>query len=341
MKFLIIKLSSLGDIVHALPIVNCLRKKYPDSQIDWLVNKSGYELLSLVSEINNVYELNLNSLFQIQREKYDYVIDAQGLFKSAFLSRFSFGKTVVGFKNAREFADLFYDIKVDVGSLFKTNKHIVDLNLELIANLIQNDNSNIRFLIPEVIAGENIGIKKISSSKKKILIFPSTTWESKMWPLNYWFDVISNLVKHCTVFLCASKGDIKNIEQLINKLDSGNIVYENLVGKTQVKDLIYLIQNVDVVIGLDSFGLHLSSAIYNDYGHPEVVGIYGPTNPKRNGPYKLLKNCFYLSELECIACRKKKCPLGHHNCMNNIVPSYVLDMVFSKLSMVNSLSWLL
>lgn len=333
MKFLIVKLSSLGDIIHTLPVLHALRKNYPHAQIDWLVGPKGFQLLELISEINNVYLLNFKNIFHIQKQNYDYVIDVQGLFKSALLSKLSFGKKLIGFKNTREFADIFYDEKVNVGNLFSTKKHIVDLNLELVSSLINNHNKEVKFLIPR--------IKKTSLFEKQdlirkdklpsMVIFPATTWESKLWSFDYWYELIEKISNSFNIFICASRNEYQLINKLINKLDDNKVPYTNLIGKTNIKDLIYLLQNVDLVIGLDSGGLHLASTIKNDYGKPEVIGLYGPTSLFRNGPYKSLNNCLYLSELECISCRKKKCPLGHHNCMNNIVPQYVEDMILAKL----------
>lgn len=334
MKFLIVKLSSLGDIIHTLPIVHVLRENYPLAQIDWLVGKKGFELLSLIKELDNIYLPTLKDLSIIQKQNYDYVIDVQGLFKSAFLSKISFGKSVIGFEGAREFANIFYDKKINVGDLFKTKKHIVDLNLELISFLNQNQVSNsIKFLIPKINKSKDFQITRPS-----IAIFPATTWESKLWPMNYWFELIKEISKDFKVYLCASNTDLPVVEDLLDKLDLNQVVYKNLVGKTAIKDLIYLIQNVGLVIGLDSAPLHLASAIKNDYGYPELIGIFGPTSPKRNGPYNSPDSCLYLSELECIACRKKVCPLGHHACMNNIVPSFVRDMIYSCRDAVNRVS---
>ena len=333
MKFLIIKLSSLGDIVHTLPIISKLRKSFPDAQIDWLVSEKGFELLNLISEINNIYLLNLKNIFLIQKQNYDYVIDVQGLFKSALLSRATFGRTVIGFKNTREFADIFYDKKIDVGNLFKTDKHIVDLNLRLLDDLITDKNEGVKFLIPRIAKTDNNGI--VNGKSKKVIIFPSTTWESKLWKNDYWFELIKEMSTDCQIYVCASKNDLIFIKPLIDKLDLTKVNYKNLVGTTSIKDLIYLIQNVDLVIGLDSAGLHLASAIKNDYNFPEVVGIYGPTSSCRSGPYNSIKNTLYLSELECIACRKKKCPLGHHKCMNNLSPQVVYkktnELMFHKI----------
>lgn len=334
MKFLIVRLGSLGDVVHALPLVNVLRNRFPDSQIDWLVGKGAYELLTLIKPLNNVYPLTLKNLRLIQNQNHDYVIDVQGLFKSAFLSKISFGKQVIGFKNTRECADMLYDLKVDVGNLFKTKEHIVDLNLKLVSSITEND--KVKFLIPKVNSPSTLGLLQKTIDKKNgknlpsVLMFPGTRWESKLWSMDYWCELIKLLSKDFKIFIAASSSDLKYIQPLIDKLDLNRILYQNFVGETKITDLIYLIQNVDLVIGMDSFGLHLASAIKNDYGTPEIIGIYGPTSPFRNGPYKLLDNCLWMSELDCIFCRKKKCPLGHHKCMEDILPIDVINKVMSK-----------
>jgi len=333
MKFLIVRLGSLGDIVHALPLVNCLRDRFPESQIDWLVGKVGYEFLSLIKELNNIYSPTFENMKLIRKQNYDYVIDVQGLFKSGFLSRLSGGKKIIGFKNTREFADLFYDLKVNVGSLFKTKEHIIDLNLKLVSSITEND--KIKFLIPKISSPSTLEIvqkvidKYSNRSLPSILIFPGTRWESKLWSMNYWHELIKLLSNNFKVFIAASSGDLKYVQSLIDKLDSDRVSYQNFIGKTKITDLIYLIQNADLVIGMDSFGLHLASAIRNDYGLPEVMGIYGPTSPFRTGPYNAIDNCLYLSHLDCIACRKKSCPLGHHNCMKNILPIDVCKKINS------------
>lgn len=339
MKFLIIRLSSLGDVIHSLPIVSKLRQEYPYAQIDWLTSKKCFQLLSLIKELNKVYTVNLKNILLIQKQKYDFVIDVQGLLKSAFLGKISLGKQLIGFKNAREFAHAFYDKKINVGSLFNTKTHVVDLNLNLISGLVMDTNGKVKFLIPKLLEPSNnkalnwLTMKQNFKSVPSVVIFPISRWESKMWPMKYWIQLLRVISKSFKVFLCGAKEDLSKVEQLNKELASSNLNCENLIGKTNVKDLIYLIQNSSLAIGMDSFGLHLASAIKNDYGSPEVIGIYGPTSPYRNGPYKLIQNCLYLSELECISCRKKICPLGHHKCMNDIVPSYLEKTIFSLIAL--------
>ena len=334
MKFLIVRLSSLGDIIHSLPLVNQIKQFDPNAKIDWLVGKGGYELLSLIPELDTVYPLSFNSLRLIQKQKYDYVIDVQGLFKSSLISKFCFGKKIAGFKQAREFAPIFYDIKVNGENLFNTTKHIVNLNLKLLSFLEKSSKSDentpqIKFSIPKITNPDNENLLKVNSPS--IIIFPAARWESKLWPLKHWYELIKDLSSDFSLYVCASSSDVVYLQPLLNDLIENNINFVNLVGKASFKDLIYLIQNTNLVIGLDSFGLHLASAIKNDFGKPDVIGIYGPTSPIRNGPYNLTGECFYLSSLVCIACRKKKCPLKHHACMNNIYPEELKKAVFSKL----------
>ncbi len=322
MKFLIIRLSSLGDVIHTLPILNELREKYPSAQIDWLTSNKGHEILSLIKGIDNLYLVSSATIKRLQKERYDFVIDVQGLFKTAFIGKLIQGRTFVGFKNTREFAHLFYDKKVDVGNLFNTREHITDLNLKLVSSITQRPLSKVNFSIPKL-----TNLNKTISLPDNALIFPATTWKSKHWLNDYWFEVINNIHKKYNVSILAPAQDQTKLNPLVKKLESNQIKFNNLIGKTDLKDLIYLIQNSKLVVGLDSAGLHLASAIKNDYGMPEVLGIYGPTSSFRNGPYNMIENGLYLKDLECIPCRKKICPLEHNNCMKELLPEYVISKI--------------
>ena len=329
MRFLITRLSSLGDVIHSLPLVSALRENFPSSQIDWIVGDKGFELLKLIREIDNIFLFDRKNLFKniysLWRNKYDYAIDVQGLLKSAFISRFSLAKSVVGFKATREFADLFYDKKVFVGNLFNTKKHVVDLNLELLKAIKDFELRKVKFLIPKIQSLENSLLGSEVIKAPYVILFPSTTWESKLWIKDYWFELTKLLSVKTQVLLCGAKSDLSYLKDLTLRLESQNVSYINLIGKTSITNLIYLIQNSKLVVGLDSAPLHLASAIKNDFGYPDVIGIYGPTSICRNGPYNLSNNVIWNSKLDCISCRKKRCPLGHHKCMIDVLPERVYE----------------
>lgn len=335
MKILIVKLSSLGDIVHSLPVLHLLREEYPNGEIDWLVGNKGYDFLKLMAGISNLYLFNVSTINKLKSKKYDYIIDLQGLFKTGLISKLIGGKDIIGFKNTREYADIFYNKKIDAGSLFNTNRHIVDLNLELVKELIVHKTlelNKIKFGIPKITVCENSHISGMLK-KPSALVLPATTWASKMWPLNSFAELINELSHNYNVIVSALKSDTKYLEPLFEELFCMGVSVHNLVGKTSIIDLIYLIQNVNLVIGLDSGGLHIAAAVKNDYGAPHVIGIYGPTSIYRNGPYNSIQDVAYLKELNCLFCRKRTCPLGHHKCMNDLHPSFVMDKI-KALSMV-------
>lgn len=319
-SFLIIRLSSLGDVIHTLPMVNAIRAAIPDATIDWLIGEKGIGILENIKEINNLYLLNTKNLAQIINKKYDYILDVQGLFKTALIGKYISSSTsakLIGFKNTREFADIFYDLKVDVGNLFDTKKHIIDLNLGLL-KVAGVESENIKFLIPKISAPQNKDLLAIDFTKKTALTLPATTWESKMWGLNSWLNLIKDLSSKHQILISATSSEKELLNPLIKNLETENIDFINLIGKTNIKDLTYIIQNVDIVYGLDSGGIHLAQAIKHDEGKPDVFGIYGPTSAYRNGLYGNFENSIFKKKLDCIFCRKKKCPLKHHKCMKEL-----------------------
>ena len=332
MKILVVRLSSFGDVVHTLPVLYELKKINPAFQVDWLTSKKCFQFLSLIKEIDHLYCLSLSSIIKIIKEKYDFVIDVQGLFKTSVISRICLSKKVIGFKSTREFADIFYDKKVNVGSLFNTKEHIASLNLKLLLPIVPSHSAKqIRFLIPKIDKPDNFDLLNLQNEKPFVVVFPSTTWKSKLWPLDYWFELIKSLSSDFKIVISGSNNDIAYCSPLIKKLTLNNISFVNLLGKTSMKDIIFLIENCNLVIGHDSGPLHLASAIKSDYSYPEVIGIYGPTSVFRNGPFT--GHYINMAQLDCIPCRKKICPLGHHKCMKELSPKEVERFVREKLAL--------
>ena len=152
MKILIIRLSAIGDVVHSLPILHSLRRKFADAQIDWIVEDKSCDLLVNNPLIDNViivpksqwkkrgYSLkNISEYFdvikRIRHEKYDIAIDLQELYKSASLAFFSGAKRRIGHKGTREFADWFVNEKLPYLDTFDPNKKIIERYLEPAAYL--------------------------------------------------------------------------------------------------------------------------------------------------------------------------------------------------------------
>ena len=215
-KVLIIRLSALGDTIHTLPLAAALKKQYPSVQLDWVVEDKASIFVLGNPLIDNVYELprkkwkesknkleNLKEffeiIFRIRKQKYDYVLDTQQLFKSSLIMGLSAGKSKVTLNDGREFSWLFANKIINTGrKQFDTQYHVVKRNLEF-AKYFGCENLDIEFVIPDLSSKYNHEITylidNLDKSKKTIVIAPATTWENKHWTMQGWVDLI-NEFKH-------------------------------------------------------------------------------------------------------------------------------------------------
>ena len=161
-KILIIRLSALGDSIHTIPLAAALRKQYPTSQLDWIVEDKAAKFIQNNPLLNNVFVLHkknkskiqflkefISVLNKIKKEKYDVVIDTQQLFKSGFILGLSGGKRKITLDCGREFSFIFANEIIKTGrKQFDINYHVVKRNLE-IAKYLGCETSDISFVIPD------------------------------------------------------------------------------------------------------------------------------------------------------------------------------------------------
>lgn len=304
MKVLIIKLSALGDVIHAIPAMNAIKAAHPDWQIDWLINDSFKALIAEQPSLGKVYTLRdkrLISYFEViqelRKEDYDLVIDLQGLLKTALVSFFvGSNKTkVIGFENPREnIATCFYTEKVTT-----ENNHVIEQNLAIAkhlgAKLEQDSHENYLVdyggLMPSTASvGDN-------ASSLQICLIPSTTWKSKLWLASSWAELIKSLIQDLAadVFVLGTSFDDEAIDEIYQHLDSElktSSKLSNLIDKTSLADLPNLFRKMDLVIGVDTGPLHLAAASI-DSAKTKILGLYGPTSASRTGPYGYFALSFY------------------------------------------------
>jgi len=280
---------------------------------------------------NSLSSLKLMHQFwqEFKSRKYDIAIDAQGLLKSGFLCWLSGAKKRIGFANTREWADKFLTHPVDVGDYFGHDIHIIDLNLKLIIKLFDVLGSNVpttwlnaQFPLPAVPEDtkERVQSWLTTSGQPKerlnIILIPGTTWDTKIWPLEQWEELGRLLLENnnCQLIVCGGKAEIttnKKLEKHLLASGRQNII--NLTGKTNLLDLIALFEQAQIVIGADSGPMHLACAV----GKSKVIGIYGATPWKRNGPYGKNGHAIALN-LDCQPCFEKKCPLHTLACLKDL-----------------------
>ena len=333
MDILIIRLSAIGDVVHALSVIAPLKKYYPGCRITWVIEEEAAELLKSYPGIDRVivsrrkrwirqirgYQF-MKALRQVaafirilRTDEYDLVLDFQGLFKSGILVFLSKGKRKIGYENAREGSRYFYSEKAPATGF---NDHAIDRHLVLIKHLGIEDPevsySSFFNKADEDAVNALLVSLKIDLEKPLVVIHPAAQWKTKIWPGDKAAKLCDRLSKECScqVVLVGSYAEEAFLGNIAAAAKSD---VKNLAGKTKLGELACLISRSALMVSTDSGPMHLACAVKTP-----VVAIMGPTAPWRTGPFgddfSVVRN-----EIPCSPCFKKvKCPLGHHKCMTDI-----------------------
>ncbi len=324
-KILIIRLSSLGDILHALPAFSSLRATFPTTRIDWLVDKKNSFLLSAVKGIDEVVVLDTDplrkapwnpaswvsagNLFRILRaRRYDLCIDFQGLLKTSLISvlsgagsRFGFGRPLVREKPAH----WFYTHTLDPPGV---PMHVVSLN-QMLAQIAGAVPSSARIDF-EFSANDEISVSALLAAEKIsefIVINPGGGWTTKRWePARY--GMLAHRVQtelHLPVVVTTGPGESDLFREISRSCGTPLIRHFQL----SFLQLIPLLRKARLFIGGDTGPFHLACAL----GTP-VVGIFGPTHPVRNGPWADREESVFRL-LPCSFCNGRTCPT-RNECMD-------------------------
>lgn len=341
-KILIIRLSALGDSIHTLPLANALRKKYPDIQLDWVVEDKAEKFIVNNPLLNNVYVLErkkwkslpkiqvLKEFFclikQIRKEKYDVIVDTQQLLKSAMIMQLSNGTRKIALDGGREFSWLFANEIIKTGrKQFDINYHVVKRNLE-IAKYLGCEEIEPRFVIPDFsdeYSNEIVNtIDNLDKTKKTIVIAPATTWVGKHWTVQGWVDVIEKFKNSCNIIITATEKERVLTEEILSQIKNGNII--DLTGKTSVSDIVYICKNADLIISPDSGSAHIAWAS----NCKSIITLFFATSANRTAPY----GCNYYSlsaSTSCSPCMKKHCKdkKAKNRCINTINSEKLINIM--------------
>ena len=313
--FLIIRLSSLGDIIHTLPAFSALRKNFPQARISWMVEEKGKEILELVAGLDRTITLHpsewglhkrkfwaeIFNLKETTNGKEQVSLDFQGLVKSALIGFLTRAPIRIGFhkKNLKEpLASFFY---TETLQEIPENIHVMSKNLRLLTRIgIQEENYEFPLMLPEeLVASVNEKLKGIGfdDRKKLVLLNVGAGWETKRWFPERWVELIKKL-KRPEIFPLLFWGT--NKEKALAE-DIGHKTNTPLTPFLSLKEVTALVREASLLVSGDTFALQAACAF-----HRPVVGIFGPTNPRRNGPFDREEQVAF-HELECSYCYKRRC----------------------------------
>lgn len=283
-RFLIVRMGALGDIVHTLPAVCAVRESFPQARIDWLVDEKWAAVLDENPCINGVVTIHRKSwrkvfdcVRRLRATRYTVAIDFQSLYRSAILSWLSGAPMRVGFdaQYSRESgASFFYTDKIH-----PHKAHKIEHNLEL-ARAAGAREGSMRFPLPTV-AKETEEVKRVLAKRnvqKYFVLSPGGGWGAKCWPAERYGELHQKLSEKYGWQGVVSFGPGE--EQLAKRVRMSAGTPEPIVEMFNLKQLIALLRGARLVVAGDTGPLHLASAL----GVP-VVGLYGPTDPTRNGPF--------------------------------------------------------
>ncbi|MBQ8459985.1 glycosyltransferase family 9 protein [bacterium] len=339
-KILLIKLSSLGDVIFNIPLANAL--KDAGYEVTWLVSEKGIQVVKDNPCVDNVilapvgrwkkrgmslesFKEYLEILKQIRAEKFDIAIDSQMMLKSLYWLLFCGAKRRIISKEAREMAILGGNEWIDDIS-YAPDSPIV-LNYLRYANYLGINPEQIRVTLPprteEQIKKVDELLAGLDKSKPLVVIAPATTWANKHWNKDNWKIVVENLAQNCNIVFTGGPND----NELIEYISGGKFL--NLAGKTDIMELMEVFSRANLVLAPDSGSAHLAWAT----GKPAVVTIFTCTPKEVLAPYGNSSKYVALggNGLPCQPCFKRKCRL-HKNinaCTNFPNPKDVLEVVKS------------
>jgi heptosyltransferase I len=283
-RFLIVRLSSLGDIIFTLPMLAALRDTFCRSHIAWAVNERWKPLLEGNPDLNDIITLpnsSIRAFFKcgkrLRENNYTCVFDVQGLYKSALLAKLTHVKQRIGysFSCAREGAASFlYSQRVQ-----PTTRHMVDMNLELAAAAGARIGTP-RFPLMISSEAQSAASQFLASMKisRYVVLSPGGGWLSKLWPPNRFGELALKIwdTHGLRIIINCGPGEAELAEIVAANATSALPI----IVQYGVPEMMALLRGAELVVAADSGPLHLANAL----GTP-VVGLYGPTSPDRNGPY--------------------------------------------------------
>lgn len=341
-KILIVKPSSLGDILHAFPAFCLLRKSLPLAKIDWVVNSTLSSVLSYIRpDLNKVINFRrnefkkikiaprtlVNFIANIRKAKYDLAIDMQGLIRSSMMTFAARAEYRVGFAELKErVSSIFYDKKVFVPQEIT---HAIDKNCYLIANILGIENVVPDFKLPII---QNIDItdilsrNKIEEGTRYIAFSPVARWATKTWPPEFFAeiaDILTQELPDIKIILLGSKGEYDVIEKVVENCKYAKPV--NLSGTTSLCELVELIRGAEILLTNDSGPMHIAAFV-----RTPVFAMFGPTFPERTGPYWQWHK-IYQSTKGCIKCAKRTCHSNDLECQTAVTAKKVAEDILKKL----------
>jgi len=344
-KFLVIRLSAIGDVVRTLPAVKGLRERYPDAYIAWLVEEKSSNILLDSPYLDRVMVFPRRELVgsagsraspaaragslrrfirELRVESFDTVLDFHGIFKSGVLARLSGAKERIGFARGytKEFNWLFINRAV-VPPGRRINRY--ERNISLVESLgAAPSNLDVTIVVPEAAKrGVEEFLGQFDDSKPLVAMHPATSRPFKHWEPEKYARVADRLLTDgiAHVLVTYGPGEEDVARRVVAQMQSGAAP---IMKAGSLREYAWLIKRADVYFGSDTGPMHIASTMCTP-----VVAMFGPTDPVVNSPYRQPHHVLYKA-LPCSPCSERRCSRDLE-CMTSITVEEAYDAIVRML----------
>jgi lipopolysaccharide heptosyltransferase II len=345
LKILILKPSSLGDVIQALPVLRLLKLHFSGAEIFWWMDSALAPLLEGDPDLTGIVRFErrrwaaprhwpemLRSIRWMRAQNFDLVIDLQCLARSGAFAWLANGKFLIGLDEAREGARGFYDIAVRRASF---HTHAVDWYLAVLPQLGVPVHKNYTWLPerPEIAAEVKrkwpgafaFNPQSAIRNPQLIVLQPGARWQTKCWPAGNFSELVRLIAENFPAARFAILGDgiDKPPGEIISRAAPERCL--NLCGETSLPEMVEWLRLCDLMVTNDTGPMHVATALGK-----LVIAIFGPTEPRRTGPYGQLENVLQI-DLPCSPCFKEHCTYAKPNeCLHAVSPSIVFERVLRQ-----------
>lgn len=329
LKILILKPSSLGDVIQALPVLRLLKRHRPESRIYWWIDSALAPLLEGDPDLAGVVRFErrrwiaprhwpevLAHVRWLRAQRFDWVIDLQSLARTGAFAWLANGSLLVGLDERREGARGFYDLVVPRPSF---HTHAVDWYLGVLRALGVPAEGEFVWLPPRPEVADSIRQRWRTDGARWIALQPGARWETKRWPVGHFAELVRRLAAEFADVRFAILGGPDDAPLAAQIAQAAPTRCLNLAGQTSLPELVEWLRLASVLVTNDSGPMHIAAAL----GTP-LVALFGPTEPRRTGPYGRL-DAVLQHRLPCVPCMQARCrwprPL---ECLTALEPEAVL-----------------
>jgi heptosyltransferase I len=344
-RILIVKPSSLGDIVHTVPVVHAIKRVYPTAHVGWIIQRGFAGLIEGDPSVDEPIPINIPSTSepgsklsaywaaaygtfstclrlrqQFRNNPYDFVLDLHASFRGALLGKMNPNGIRIGLADAKELNTYFQNVLVHP----KPDKpHAVDKNL-LFCEIFKIEPEPEDFRLragPEAHERVESFLKDCGIEDRSRLVYanPATRWETKHWHPHRWAELTDLLINElrADVIFGGGAGDLDYINSILEKVSTKPVI---AAGRLNLQEAIALLEKSSLYVGVDSGPMHMAA-----FTGVRVCALFGPTDPAKVGPYGTGHVVIRNDKLSCLVCRKRRCET--RECLYGITAETVFERI--------------